>query len=157
MSKISRVGGFTNATARGFVSPADALRARGKLGPYGVEFELVDPEEADADATGALTGEPGTVADDESAAAAVPIPDSGIQDAAAPETDDAADEGEAAKEEESWPGSSSETSPAKQPKSAAQKKPSPRKPARSAGGPSASTTASGTAPTGTTNTPVTDA
>lgn len=45
MPKIRRIGGLTDATARGFVSPADELRARGKLGPYDVEFVLEDPVE----------------------------------------------------------------------------------------------------------------
>jgi hypothetical protein len=133
MAKISRVGGFTAATARGFVSPADALRARGKLGPYDIEFELVEQDDAES-VTGALTGEPGTVPD------GAPAP--------------ARDEPE---EEESWPGNSSETSPAKPPKNDEPSKPSPRKRARSTGAPSGSTEASGTAPTGTTSGPVTGA
>lgn len=93
MAKISRVGGFTDATARGFVSPADALRARGKLGPYDVEFELVEQDDAEP-STGALAGEPGTV------------PDGG----------DATTRAEPVEEGESWPESSSETSPVTPPK-----------------------------------------
>lgn len=57
--------------------------------------------------------------------------------------------------EESWAGSSSETSPAKPPKTDEPSKPSPRKRARTAGGPSGSTKASGTARTGTTSGPET--
>ena len=117
MAKISRVGGFTDARARGFVSPADELRTRGKLGPYDVEFELED-----------------SVPDD------VPSEELAVE-----------------KEEEPWAGSSSETSPARPPKSAEPKKPSPQKRARSGERPSSSTTASGTAQTGTTSTPETDA
>lgn len=120
--KISRVGGFTNATARGFVSPADALRARGKLGPYDIEFELQDSDE-----------------DDEAAV------DAEQTEGTAP----------AAEKEEPWDGSSSGTSHEKPPKSAAPRKPSLRKPARTTAGPSESTEASGTAPTATTNGPVT--
>lgn len=136
MAKINRVGGFTDATARGFVSPADALRARGKLGPYDIEFELVEPDDAES-VTGALTGEPGTVLDD--AGATPPARD------------------EPVKEEESWPGSSSETSPEKPTTNDEPSKPSPRKRARTAAAPSSSTKGSGTAPTGTTSGPETAA
>ncbi|MEU4386578.1 hypothetical protein [Promicromonospora sp. NPDC023805] len=139
MAKISRVGGFTDATARGFVSPADALRARGKLGPYDIEFELVDPDDVDS-VTGALTGEPGTT----------PAGGHAVDD-------DVATARVEPEEEESWPGSSSETSPEKPPTNDEPSKPSPRRPARSGGRPSASTKASGTAPTGTTSGPETAA
>jgi hypothetical protein len=141
MAKISRIGGFTDATARGFVSPADELRARGKLGPYdaGKTEEPADVDDATADP-------------DTPAAADADMP-------AAAEPDDAAvtDADALEDEEESWPGNSSKTSLEKPPKNDGPRKPSPRKRARSAGGHSGSTTASGTAPTGTTSGPVTGA
>lgn len=169
MAKINRIGGYTDARARGFVSPADELRARGKLGPYG-EVEPAPGADADADlqpaddgdVTGALTGEPGTVP-----AAAVDEP---LADDIAPVDLEAlasanpsmghpvsAEALQDVPEEESWPGSSSETSPEKPPKNDEPRKPSPRKRARSAGAPSGSTKGSGTAPTGTTSGPVTGA
>jgi hypothetical protein len=146
MAKISRIGGFTDATARGFVSPADELRARGKLGPYdaGKTEETADVDDADADP------ETPAAADADMPAAAEP------DDAAAADADASA-AADSAGEEESWPGSSSETSPEKPPKNDAPRKPSPRKRARSAGGHSGSTKGSGTAPTGTTSGPVTGA
>lgn len=164
MAKITRLGGFTDATVRGFVSPADELRARGKLGPY--PSVDVDPQPADdGDVIGALTGEPGTVpaADDDG--------DQPAPDGSAPVDLEALVQANPSMghpvsaealqdvpvEEESWPGSSSETSPEKPPKTDEPRKPSPRNRARSAGGPSESTEASGTAPTGTTSGPVTAA
>jgi hypothetical protein len=59
--------------------------------------------------------------------------------------------------EEPWVGSSSETSPVRPPKSDEPKKLGPPKRARTTGGRSKSAGASGTAPTATTNGPVTDA
>jgi len=101
MAKIRRLGGFTDATVQAFVSPADELRARGKLGPYG---EPTQPAEVDL-------------------------------------------------EEDWWPGNSSETSPAKAPKSDGPTKPSRPKRARTTAGRSASTEASTTAQTGITSGP----
>lgn len=60
-------------------------------------------------------------------------------------------------EEAPCPGNSSQTSPAKQPKSDEPKKPPRQKPAPTTAGPSKSTKGSGTAPTGTTSGPATDA
>lgn len=135
MPKIRRHGGLTvHSSGRAFVSPADELRARGKLGPYGVTVEGVEVESETAGTGEAVNAETGEVTQPGESLPSIPQTD-----------------GEPL--EESWPGNSSETSPAKPQKSDEPERASRPKRARTTGsrsrrGQGESSSASSTATSG---------